>query len=130
VATYGKRPGTDDYRGTGVDDGDSREPGSGVMSEQAHHPSDRTYLKVGSLLFILTAVEIALYFIEDALESEWSLYLLIASLIILSSIKFVLVVMYYMHLKWDDRIFTWFFLAGMFVAAAIILAMMAMYRYY
>jgi cytochrome c oxidase subunit IV len=100
------------------------------MSEQAHHPADRTYLKVGALLFILTAVEIALYFVEDALESEWSLYLLIASLIILSSIKFVLVVMYYMHLKWDDRMFTWFFLSGMFVAAAIILAMMAMYRYY
>lgn len=100
------------------------------MSEQAHHPSDRTYLKVGSLLFILTAIEVALYFVEDALESEWSFYALIGSLIFLSSIKFVLVVMYYMHLKWDDRIFTWFFLAGMFVAAAIILAMMAMYRYY
>lgn len=99
-------------------------------SENAHHPSDRTYLKIGSLLFILTAVEIALYFVEDAFESDWSLYVLIASLIILSSIKFVLVVMYYMHLKWDDRMFTWFFLAGMFVAAAIILAMMAMYRYY
>lgn len=99
-------------------------------TEDAHHPSDRTYLKVGSLLFILTAVEIALYFVEDAFESDWSLYALIASLIFLSSIKFVLVVMYYMHLKWDDRMFTWFFLAGMFMAAVIILVMMAVYRYY
>ena len=99
-------------------------------TEHAHHPSDRTYLKVGAALFILTAVEIALYFVEDMFESAWSLYLLAASLIILSSIKFVLVVMYYMHLKWDSRLFTWFFLAGMFVALAIILAMMAIYRYY
>jgi cytochrome c oxidase subunit IV len=100
------------------------------MTEQAHHPSDRTYLKIGSVLFILTAIEIALYFVEDALDSDWGFYALIGSLIFLSSIKFVLVVMYYMHLKWDDRMFTWFFLAGLFVAAAIILAMMAMYRYY
>jgi cytochrome c oxidase subunit IV len=100
------------------------------MAEHAEHPSDRTYLKIGSMLFILTAIEIALYFVEDAFESAWSLYLLIGALIFLSSIKFVLVVMYYMHLKWDDRIFTWFFLSGMFVAASIILAMMALYRYY
>lgn len=99
------------------------------MAEDVH-PTDRTYLRVGTMLFILTALEVALYFVEDMLESDWSVYLLIASLIILSSIKFVLVVMYYMHLKWDDRIFTWFFTAGLFVAATIILAMMAMYRYY
>jgi cytochrome c oxidase subunit IV len=100
------------------------------MSEQAHHPADRTYLKVGAALFILTAIEIALYFVEDALASDWSFYVLIGSLIFLSTIKFILVVMYYMHLKWDDRMFTWFFLAGLFVATAIIFAMMAMYRYY
>jgi cytochrome c oxidase subunit IV len=99
------------------------------MAEQVH-PTDRTYLRVGTMLFILTAIEVALYFVEDALTSDWSLYLLVAALIFLSSIKFVLVVMYYMHLKWDDRLFTWFFVAGMFVAAAIVLAMMAMYRYY
>jgi cytochrome c oxidase subunit IV len=97
---------------------------------QEVHPTDRTYLRVGTMLFILTAIEVALYFVEDMLASEWSLYLLIAALIILSSFKFILVVMYYMHLKWDDRLFTWFFLAGMFVAAAIVLAMMALYRYY
>jgi cytochrome c oxidase subunit IV len=100
------------------------------MADEHAHASDRTYLKVGSILFILTAVEIGLFFVEDMLASDWSLYLLIASLIILSAIKFVLVVMYYMHLKWDDRMFTWFFISGMVVATAIILAMMAMYRYY
>ena len=101
------------------------------MAEQhAEHPTDRTYLKIGAMLFILTAIEVALYFIEDAFESEWSLYVLIGSLIFLSAIKFVLVVMYYMHLKFDSRMFTYFFLAGMFVAAAVVLAMMAMYRYY
>jgi cytochrome c oxidase subunit IV len=100
------------------------------MMVQEVHPTDRTYLRVGTMLFILTAIEVALYFVEDMLASEWSLYLLIAALIILSSFKFILVVMYYMHLKWDDRLFTWFFLAGMFVAAAIVLAMMALYRYY
>ena len=100
------------------------------MADEHAHASDRTYLKVGSILFILTAIEIGLYFVEDMLESAWSVYLLIAALIVLSTMKFILVVMYYMHLKWDDRMFTWFFLAGMFVAATIILAMMAMYRYY
>jgi cytochrome c oxidase subunit IV len=94
------------------------------------HPTDRTYVRVGVILFILTAIEVALYFIEDMLASDWSVYALVASLIFLSSIKFVLVVMYYMHLKFDDRMFTWFFVAGMFVAAAVILAMMALYHFY
>lgn len=100
------------------------------MAEEHAHPSDRTYLKIGTMLFILTALEVALYFAEDMFESEWSLYILIGALIILSTFKFILVVSYYMHLKWDDRIFTWFFVAGLSTAAGIILAMMAMYRYY
>lgn len=100
------------------------------MAEEHAHPSDREYLRIGTMLFILTAVEVALYFLEGMFESSWSLYLLIAALIILSTFKFILVVSYYMHLKWDDRIFTWFFLSGLFVAGAIILAMMAMYRFY
>jgi cytochrome c oxidase subunit IV len=100
------------------------------MAEQHAHPTDRTYIRIGSVLFILTAIEVALYFVEDMLESDWSIYALVGALIVLSSMKFVLVVMYYMHLKFDDRLLTWFFVAGMFVAAAVILAMMALYHFY
>ena len=99
------------------------------MEEQAH-VTDRTYLKIGSALFILTAIEVALYFLEGMFASDWSVTLLVASLVILSTIKFVLVVMYYMHLKWDDRLYTGLFLAGLGTAMAVVLAMVAMYHYY
>jgi len=48
-------------------------------------------------------------------------------LITLSASKFVLVVSFFMHLKYDGRVLRWLFAGPLFVATAIILAMMALY---
>jgi len=48
-------------------------------------------------------------------------------LLTLSALKFALVVMFYMHLKFDHRLFSWLFVVPMALAAAVILALMKLF---
>lgn len=98
-------------------DTDHQEPGT-VVSHA--HPGAATYIKLAVILGIITLIEVATYYI-DAPDS-----VLIAALIVLSAVKFALVIMYYMHLKFDSRILSGVFLWGLFVATSIIIAMMTL----
>lgn len=91
-----------------------------AASEHAH-PGAAVYVKLAVILAIITLVEVATYYIE-AFEP-----VLIPVLIILSIIKFALVVMYYMHLKFDSRLLTAIFSVGLFAGVSIVLAMIALY---
>ena len=95
----------------------------GVYQEH-EHPGERTYVTVALILAAVTAVEVAIYYIE-ALED-----ILVPALLILSAAKFVAVVGYFMHLKFDDRRFRWIFVFGLIVAAACYLGTAAMFLYH
>ena len=53
---------------------------------------------------------------------------LVPILLTLSSVKFVLVVLFYMHLKFDSRLFSALFTLGLMIAGAILLALLFMFR--
>ena len=89
--------------------------------EQEHHPTERTYITVAAILTVVTAVEVAIYYV-DAIRD-----VLVPTLLILSLAKFVAVVGYFMHLKMDDRRFRWMLISGLVVAATIVLALMVMF---
>lgn len=78
-----------------------------------HHPGEREYIKIAAILSIITGIEVAIYYIE-AFES-----ILVPTLIVLSTIKFIMVVGYFMHLKFDDKRLAWIFASGMILALAI-----------
>ena len=87
--------------------------------ELAHHPQPRTYVNIAIILAIITAAEVAIYYVE-ALKS-W----LVPFLIAFSAIKFILVVAYFMHLKFDNRMFRRLFILGLvlaFVVFAVVLS--------
>ncbi len=84
--------------------------------EHHEHPTEAQYVKIAIILAIITIVEVAIYYI-DALRG-----ILVPTLIVLSTAKFVVVVGYFMHLKFDDRRLTWIFVAGMATALAIFIA--------
>ena len=54
-------------------------------------------------------------------------HLLPPVLLTLSALKFALVAMFYMHLEFDHRLYSWVFVVTMCFAAAIILALLAIY---
>jgi cytochrome c oxidase subunit 4 len=54
----------------------------------------------------------------------------IPMLLILMAIKFFVVVSFFMHLRFDNRIFTWLFYTGLFLALGVYLAALATFRFY
>jgi cytochrome c oxidase subunit IV len=84
------------------------------LEEQAHdHPSEFQYVKVAIFLAIVTALEVAVVYIS-ALES-----LIVPVLGVMMVVKFVAVAGYFMHLKFDSKVFRRFFVLGIILAIAI-----------
>ena len=93
-----------------------------VNPQEHEHPGERTYIRVAIILAIITLVEVAIYYVES-LEG-----ILVPALIIMSIGKFITVVAYFMHLKFDDRRLAYIFGAAMVVSISVVLAMMVMQR--
>ncbi len=74
------------------------------------HPGEGKYIKIALILAVITAVEVAFSYWE-AVEG-----ILAPSLIFMSIIKFVMVVAYFMHLRFDSRLFRRLFVAGLALA--------------
>ena len=89
---------------------------------QGAHPTPQTYLKVASLLVILTIVEVAVLYIDPLRPAFLPLFL------VLSVAKFCLVVMFYMHLKFDSRLFSWVFVGGLLLAVAVAIVLMSLFQ--
>jgi len=90
-------------------------------SEHAH-PGFRTYLVIAAVLTVITALEVAIFYIP-ALSG-----VLVPLLLTLSAAKFALVVMFYMHLKMDSRIFSGVFLAPMGLAVFLVTALFVLFK--
>jgi len=94
-----------------------------VLHDLHTHPGTRTYWVIGFYLFVLTGLEIACYYVEDQLGS-----LATPAILLLSAAKFVLVVMFYMHLKYDSKLFTGVFLFPMALATLVIGGLTILYH--
>ena len=99
------------------------EPTRGQVSGGHHpaHPTPVTYLKIAAILAVVTAVEVAIFYVE-ALSS-----ILLPMFLVLSAVKFMLVAMFYMHLRFESSLFSWFFVGGLLLAAAVLLALMGLF---
>ena len=81
--------------------------------EHADHPDSSQYIVIGIILAVFTAIEVAISF--AAVPSSVA----IPSLIVLTVLKFLLVVLWFMHLRFDSGWFRRLFVFGLFVALAI-----------
>ena len=88
------------------------------------HPGPRTYVLVGVVLAIITALEVYAY-TQESIKA-----ILVPVLLVLSATKFVLVVGFYMHLKFDHPLLTGVFGFGLLVAASIITALLFLFGQY
>lgn len=81
------------------------------MSDTAHaHPTPRDYWLIALILAVITLAEVTVTYI-DALDS------VVAPLLItMSAAKFAIVVGYFMHLKYEQRIYRNLFLMGIIAA--------------
>ncbi len=91
------------------------------MPEHSEHPPIRTYLLVATVLAVITVAEVAIFYITAMAR------FLAPTLIILSAAKFSLVVMFFMHLRYDSRIFSYLFVGPLMITIPIILVLMALF---
>jgi cytochrome c oxidase subunit 4 len=89
------------------------QPPPGESAELSHHPGPRQYVKIAVVLAIVTALEVGVYYV-DALRSS-----IVAWLIAFAVIKFFLVATWFMHLKFDSKVFRRLFIAGLVLALSV-----------
>jgi len=75
------------------------------------HPSPKQYVQIAIILGVLTAIEVALYYTEDIVGVFTD-----PLLMILAVGKFVIVVGWFMHLRFENKLVNRFFVGGMILA--------------
>ena len=95
--------------------GDSPRPAGGP------HPGARQYLGIAAALLVITAVEVAIFYLPAMRP------VLVPSLLTLAVVKFTLVALFFMHLRMDHRLFAGLFVTPLAIATLLILALMKLF---
>lgn len=85
------------------------------------HPTPATYVTIAVILAVITMVEVAAVYVS-ALGG-----VLIPILLVLSATKFAIVAMYFMHLKFDSKLFSGLFVGGILLTSGILLTLLALF---
>lgn len=101
------------------------------MEDHAHnvdhpheHPSWKQYKWVALWLTLITVMEVWIYYTSFATTA-----LFVPTLLILSATKFTIVVLFYMHLKYDHRLFKALFTGPLIIAVSTLLALVALFSH-
>ena len=85
--------------------------------------SDNKYIVIAAILALITAGEVAASYIDLGA-------VFIPLLLFMMAVKFFIVVSFFMHLRFDNRIFTWFFYTGLFLALVVYIGALATFRFF
>ena len=91
--------------------------------EHGEHASDLQYVQIAVILALITAAEVATYFVD---LGAW----LWPTLMVMMVAKFAIVVMYFMHLKFDDKLLSWVFIAGLALAVGVYVATLSAFEFF
>ena len=92
-------------------------------STEHHGATDKQYIMVALLLAALTAIEVSTYYIDFG-------PLFMPTLFVLMIVKFVVVVSYFMHLKFDNKLFSYMFYAGLILAVAVYAGALSTFKFF
>ncbi len=101
---------------------DEHAPGGHHPAEHAH-PTWSTYWKVATVLTVITIIEVWAYYIPSLVASR----IFVPALLIMSAAKFAIVVMFYMHLKYDHKLFRALFTGPLFIAALTLISLLFLF---
>jgi cytochrome c oxidase subunit 4 len=77
------------------------------------HFTPATYIRVGLILAVVTILEVGIYYVDMVHGA------LVGILVVLSFMKFALVVLWFMHLRYDNPLFSTLFTGGLLLVAAL-----------
>lgn len=88
-----------------------------------HGMSDAGYIKIAIILAAITALEVSTYYVDFG-------PLFLPSLLIMMVVKFVMVVSYFMHLKFDNKLFSFMFYIGLGLAIFVYFTALATFKFF
>jgi len=86
----------------------------------SEHPTVATYLLVALVLTIVTGLEVGVIYVRRLAP------VVVPLLLAMSAAKFALVALFYMHLRYDSRVFTFLFVGPLILASGIVVALMTL----
>ena len=93
----------------------AHEPPPHVATQEHAHPSEAVYIKVAAILAVLTGIEVALSYVTIG-DSQ---LLTNGTLLFLAAVKFSMVALYFMHLKFDNPVLRRLFMMGLVTAITV-----------
>ncbi len=90
-----------------------------------HHPSDRTFIKVALILAVITGIEPSTYWwMDDAHDAA------MVTLFVMMGIKFFMILLWFMHLKFDSKLFSLLFYLGLFLAVGVYMVTLFTFQFF
>jgi cytochrome c oxidase subunit IV len=87
------------------------------------HPTWATYKWVALILTVMTIIEVWAYYIPELKASA----VFVPALLIMSAMKFAIVAMFYMHLKYDHKLFRALFTGPLAIAIVTLIALLFLF---
>lgn len=85
--------------------------------------SNAGYVRIAAILAAITALEVATYYVDFGA-------LFLPSLLIMMAVKFYIVVSFFMHLRYENKLFSWVFYAGLFLAMIVYGIFLATFHFF
>ena len=86
------------------------------------HKKYFTFFNVAVALIAITGIELVIIYLPI------HLFIIFASLAVLSLVKFLAVIWWFMHLRWDKALCTILFIIGLFIATGTVTALMFLFE--
>lgn len=93
------------------------------MGEVHEHPTWKQYKWVALILTVITIVEVWVYYIPAFVASPF----FVPALLIMSAVKFAIVVLFYMHLRYDHKLFKALFTGPLIIAIVTLIVLLLLF---
>ena len=88
-----------------------------------HHPTDNRYIVIALILAVITAAEVAASYIDLG-------PVFLPALLGMMAVKFLIVARVFMHLQFDNKVFSWMFFTGLILALFVYLAALLTFQFF
>ena len=85
--------------------------------------SNAGYVRIAVILAAITALEVATYYVDFGA-------LFLPSLLLMMAVKFYIVVSFFMHLRYENKLFSWVFYAGLYLAMIVYGIFLATFHFF
>jgi cytochrome c oxidase subunit 4 len=101
----------------------TEEEAAAVHPGEVHEVTEKQYIIIALMLAVLTALEVAATEIDIGVA-------LVPALLVMMAVKFFVVVSYFMHLKFDNRLFSVMFYLGLALAVTLYAVVLATFHFF